>query len=121
MPVEMQYGRFLFPLADEIRQMIGIHSWARANNVNLRASMPYNRFKDTVADRVGDYLKTAGLVRQRPHPFPLHKKWEAARGTTERDLFRALCEVADLEIKRKSGGLPADVGMETFLLSRVRG
>ena len=32
----------------------------------------------------------------------------------------ALASIADLEIKRKSGGLPVDVGMETFLLSRVR-
>jgi DNA polymerase III delta subunit len=120
MPVDMQFGRFLFPLADEIRQMIGIHSFARMNNVNLRSSMQYNRFKDTVADRLGDYLKANGLVRQRPHPFPLHKKWEAARVYTEPDLFRALSELADLEIKRKSGGLPVDVGLETFLLARLR-
>jgi DNA polymerase III delta subunit len=120
MPVDMQYGRFLFPLAEEIRQMIGIHSFARVNNVNLRQSMQYNRFKDTLADRLGDYLKNHGLVRQRPHPFPLHKKWEAARGYSEVDLFRALATVADLEIKRKSGGLPVDVGLETFLLQRLR-
>lgn len=121
MPVEMHYGRFLFPLADEIRQMIGIHSFARMQNVNLKQSMQYNRFKDTVADRLGDYLKQHGLVRQRPHPFPLHKKWEAARTYSEADLFRALATIADLEIKRKSGGLPVDVGLETFLLQRVRG
>lgn len=121
MPVDMQYGRFIFPLADEVRQMIGIHSWARANNVNLRQSMPYNRFKDTIADRLGDSLKQFGLVRQRPHPFPLHKKWEAARNASEADLFAALAALADLEIKRKSGGLPVDVGLEAFLLQRVRG
>jgi DNA polymerase III delta subunit len=120
MPVEMHYGRFLFPLADEIRQMIGIHSWARANRVDLRAPMNYNRFKDTIADRLGDALKSYGLVRQRPHPFPLLKKWEAARNVREKDLFRALSELADLEVKRKSGGLPADVGLETFLLARLR-
>jgi DNA polymerase III delta subunit len=120
MPLEMQYGRFLFPLADELRQMIGIVSYARQNNIDLRASMNYNRFKDTVADRLGDYLKANGLVRQRPHPFPLHKKWEACRGHNEADLFRALASIADLEIKRKSGGIPADVGLETFLLSRLR-
>ena len=118
---EIHYGRFLFAIPDELRQMIGIHSWARAHNVNLRASMPYNRFKDTVADKLGDYLKAHGLVRQRPHPFPLHKKYEAARGYTEVELFRALSEMADLEIKRKSGGLPVDVGLETFMLSRLRG
>jgi DNA polymerase III delta subunit len=119
--VEIHYGRYLFAIPDELRQMIGIHSWARAHNVNLRASVTYNRFKDTIADKLGDYLKAHGLVRQRPHPFPLHKKYEAARGYTEADLFRALAEVADLDIKRKSGGLPADVGLETFLLSRLRG
>jgi DNA polymerase III delta subunit len=90
-------------------------------NVNLRQSMPYNRFKDTVADRLGDYLKANGLVRQRPHPFPLHKKWEAARSFSEADLFRALAQLADLEIKRKSGGMPADLALETFMLQRVRG
>jgi DNA polymerase III delta subunit len=120
MPLDMHYGRFLFPLAEELRQMIGIHSWARVHNVNLRQSMQYNRFKDTIADRLGDYLKAHGLVRQRPHPFPLHKKFEAARSYSEADLFRGLAFVADLEIKRKSGGLPVDVGIETFLLSRLR-
>lgn len=118
---EIHYGRYLFAIPDELRQMIGIHSWARAHNVNLRASMNYNRFKDTIADKLGDYLKQHGLVRQRPHPFPLHKKFEAARVYSEADLFRALAEVADLEIKRKSGGLPVDVGLETFLLARMRG
>ena len=120
MPVDMHYGRFLFPLADEVRQMIGIHSWARVNNVNLKQSMNYNRFKDTIADRLGDYMKNHALVRQRPHPFPLLKKWEAARTYSEADLFRALSQLADLEIKRKSGGLPVDVGIETFLLQRLR-
>ncbi len=119
--LEVHYGRYLFAIPEELRQMIGIHSWAKAQNVNLRASMPYNRFKDTIADRLGDSLKSYGLVRQRPHPFPLHKKWEAARRYTEADLFRALKEMADLEIKRKSGGLPVDVGLETFLLSQLRG
>lgn len=117
---EIHYGRYLFAIPEELRQMIGIHSWARAQNVNLRASMNYNRFKDTIADKLGDYLKAHGLVRQRPHPFPLLKKFEAARTYSEADLFRALAEVADLEIKRKSGGLPVDVGLETFLLSRMR-
>lgn len=118
--LEIHYGRFLFPIADELRQMIGIVSFARVHNVDLRQSMNYNRFKDMLADRVGDYLKQHGLVRQRPHPFPLHKKWEAARAWKEEDLFRALATVADLEVKRKSGGLPVDVGLETFLLSRLR-
>jgi DNA polymerase III delta subunit len=118
--LEIIYGRFHFPIAEEIRQMIGIHSFARTHNVNLKASMQYNRFKDSIADKLGDYLKTFGLVRQRPHPFPLHKKWEAARTLSEADLFRALGEIADLEIKRKSGGMPVELGLETFLLQRVR-
>ncbi len=116
-PLDFQYGRFLFPLADEIRQIIAIRSFARTRNIDLRAPMNYNRFKDTVADALGDALKTAGIVRQRPHPFPLHKKWEAARKHSDGDLFRALAAIADLEVKRKSGGVPTDIGFETFLLS----
>lgn len=119
-PVDIQYGRFIFPLADEIRQMIGIRAFAKLRKVDLRAPMNYNRFKDTVADALGDYLKQAGIVRQRPHPFPLQKKWEACRNVSEESLFRALAQLADLEIQRKSGGLPIDVGLETFLLSRAR-
>jgi DNA polymerase III delta subunit len=119
-PIDIQYGKFLFPLADEVRQMIGIVSFARTQRVDLRAPMNYNRFKDTLADRLGDYLKMNGIVRQKPHPFPLHKKWEAARNQSEASLFAALSELADLDIKRKSGGVPADVGLETFLLSRLR-
>lgn len=117
---EIHYGRFLFPLADELRQLIGIVSYARMQQIDLRASMNYNRFKDNVADRLGDYLKSNGLVRQRPHPFALHKKWEAARGKSEAQLFRSLAAIAELEIKRKSGGLPPDIGIETFLLARLR-
>jgi DNA polymerase III delta subunit len=59
-------------------------------------------------------------VRQKPHPFPLHKKWEAAARESEEALFRALATLADLEVKRKSGGVPVDLGLEMFLLSRVR-
>jgi DNA polymerase III delta subunit len=118
---EIHYGRYLFAIPEELRQMIAIHSWARAQNVNLRAPINYNRFKDTIADRLGDSMKTYGLVRQRPHPFPLHKKWEAARRYTEAQLFAALAEMSELEIKRKSGGLPVDIGLETFLLSQLRG
>lgn len=121
MPVEMQYGRFLFPLADELRQMIAIHSFARTNKVDLRQSMNYNRFKDTIADRLGDSMKNGGIVRQRPHPFALHKKWEAARSQSEVELWRSLAFVADLEVKRKSGGVAADVGMELFLLGKLGG
>jgi len=118
--IDIQYGKFLFPLADEIRQMIAIHSYARATSLNLRQSMQYNRFKDTIAEKLGDYMKNAGVVRQRPHPFPLHKKWSAAGAQREEDLWSALAFVAELDIKRKSGGVPVDVGIEMFLLSRAR-
>ncbi len=120
-PVEIHYGKFLFPLADEVRQMIAIVSYARARNLDLRRPIQYNRFRDTIAEELGDYLKNNGLVRQRPHPFPLHKKWEAAKRYGETDLFRALGQLADFEVKRKSGGVPVDVALETFLLARVRG
>ena len=63
-PIEIQYGKFLFPLADEVRQMIGIVSFARTQRIDLKAPMNYNRFKDTLADRLGDSLKANGLVRQ---------------------------------------------------------
>ena len=118
--IDIQYGKFLFPLADEIRQMIAIHSFARATSLNLRQSVQYNRFKDTIAEKLGDYMKNAGVVRQRPHPFPLHKKWSAAGAQREEDLWSALAFVAELDVKRKSGGVPVDVGIEMFLLSRVR-
>ena len=100
--------------------MIAIRSYARTKNIDLKASMNYNRFKDTVADALGDYMKTLGLVRQRPHPFSLHKKWEAARSQTDGGLFRALAAIADLDVKRKSGGVPVELGLETFLLSQVK-
>jgi len=115
---DILYGRYLFPIADELRQTIGIISFARTNKIDLTKPIQYNRFKDTIADRLGDYLKANGIVRQKPHPFPLHKKWEAARNQTEADLFSALREIADLEVKRKSGGVPVDLGLEMFLLSR---
>ncbi len=82
--IEIQYGKFLFPLADELRQLIAIHSFARAANLNLRQSIQYNRFKDTIAERLGDSMKNAGIVRQRPHPFPLHKKWSAAGASAKK-------------------------------------
>jgi DNA polymerase III delta subunit len=118
--MDVLYGRYLFPLADELRQMIGVISFARAQRMDLHKSIPYNRFKDTVADGLGEYLKSRNLVRQKPHPFPLHKKWEAAGRENEEALFRALATLADLEVKRKSGGIPVDLGLEMFLLSRVR-
>lgn len=116
---DILYGRYLFPLADEIRQMIAIRSWARSKNVDLHPSINYNRFRDTIAEPLGEYMKSVGVARQRMHPFPLHKKWEAARKHSDADLFQALAALAEIEVKRKSGGVPVDVGLEMFLLSRM--
>jgi DNA polymerase III delta subunit len=113
---EIQYGRFLFPIADELRQMIAIRSWAASAGVDLRQPMPYNRFKDTIAEKLGESMKSMGVVRQRPHPFPLHKKWEAAKKQSDAALFEALAFIADLDLQRKSGGIPIDTGLEAFLL-----
>jgi DNA polymerase III delta subunit len=117
--LDILYGRYLFPIADEIRQTIGILSFARVNKMDLQKTIAYNRFRETIADRLGEYLRENGIVRQKPHPFPLHKKWEAARSQNEQELFRALATIADLDVKRKSGGVPVDLGLEMFLLSRV--
>jgi hypothetical protein len=118
--VEIHYGKFIFNLADEVRQMIGIISFAKIADIDLKRGMQYNRFKDTLADRLGDALKANGIVRQRPHPFPLFKKFEAARAHTLAELFAALAALAQIDIDRKSGGLPADLAIDAFLLRRVR-
>lgn len=118
--VEIHYGKFIFSLADEVRQMIGIISFARAAGIDLKRGMQYNRFKDLLADRLGDALKADGIVRQRPHPFPLFKKFEAARAHSVAELFEALAALAQIDIDRKSGGLPADLAIDAFLLRRVR-
>jgi DNA polymerase III delta subunit len=115
---EIHYGRYLFAIADEIRQMLGILSFARLNKVDVRAPMQYNRFKDLLADPCSSYLVEKGLVRQKPHPFPLFKRFEALRRRTERDLVAAQIELARIEYRRKSGG-SAELGLETFLLSQT--
>src|SRR5207244_12127514 len=51
-PADILYGRYLFPIADEIRQTIGVISFARVNKTDLQKSMQYNGFKDTLADRL---------------------------------------------------------------------
>jgi DNA polymerase III delta subunit len=115
-PEDVIYGRFLFPLADEIRQILAIQSFARLQRVDLRRAMPYNTFKATLADDLTSYLSSNHLIRQKPHPFPLHKRFEAARRYKEKDLVDALREVARLEVARKSGGTDADVGLEVAVL-----
>ncbi|HVT04250.1 MAG TPA: hypothetical protein VHL58_12860 [Thermoanaerobaculia bacterium] len=115
-PLDVQYGKFLFPLADEIRQLLGIHSFARRRGINLNQSMSYNTFKDRMADALSAYLAENRLVKQKPHPFALHKRFEAARSHREGELLRALADIAELDFARKSGGMAVDVGLETLVL-----
>ena len=119
-PVEMQYGRFLFPLADEVRQLIAVQAFARLHKIDIRKSVTYNRFRDVFAEPLSEYLKSNGIVRQKPHPFALHKKFEAARNYSEQTLMSALEDLAELEFSRKSGGLPSDVGLESIVLMAAR-
>lgn len=114
---DIHFGRFLFAFADEIRQLLGVHSWARVNGIDLRRGMQYNQFKNTAADSLGEFLKERALVRQKPHPFALHKRFEAARLHREGALLDALDQLAELEFQRKSGGVPIDVGLETLVLA----
>ncbi len=116
-PVEMQYGRFIFPLADEVRQLLAIRAFARMRKINLNSPMQYNMFRDLIADPLGDYMKMNALVRQKPHPFPLHKKFQIARHHSEESLMRALSELAELDFNRKCGGVPTEVSLEALVLA----
>ena len=118
--IDIHYGKFLFPLADEVRQLIGVLSFARIRKIDPRVPVNYNRFKDSLADALGGYLKDLDLVRQRPHPFALHKKWEAARNFSEAELWDALRALAEVESGRKSGGVSPEIGIEALLLSAAR-
>lgn len=119
-PIDMHYGKFIFNLADELRQIIAVRAFARTKKLDLRRSMNYNQFKDSLADTLGDYLKELGVVRQKPHPFVLLKKFEAAKRFSDEQLFAALAELAELDFTRKSGGVPAEVGIETLVLAQMR-
>lgn len=114
---EIHYGRFLFPLADEIRQSIAILSFCRLRKIDPRRAGGYNQFRDSLADALGEFLKERGLARQKPHPFPLFKKFDAARRYNERTLMRSLGWLAEIDFQRKSGGAPIDVSLELFVLS----
>ena len=118
--IDIHFGKFLFPLADEIRQMIAIRSFAESRKIDLQKSIPYNRFKESLADPLGEFLQEQGVVRQRPHPFALHRKFEAARSHREETLFQALAELAEIDFRRKSGGVSAEVGLESLILSMGR-
>jgi DNA polymerase III delta subunit len=115
--LDIQYGKFLFPLADEIRQLIGIHSFAHMHGVDLRRAMQFNRFRDTLAEPLSEYLKEQSIVRQKPHPFALYRKFEAARNHSVDGLLAALSDLAELEFARKSGGVPPEIGLEAIVLS----
>lgn len=117
---DIHFGKFLFPLADEIRQLIAIRSFAQTRRIDLQRSMQYNRFKDSLAEPLGEFLVEHGVVRQKPHPFALHRKFEAARNHEDRALFEALAELADIDFRRKSGGISAELGLESLLLSTNR-
>jgi DNA polymerase III delta subunit len=116
-PLDIQYGKFIFPLADEVRQLIAIRSFARLRKIDLKRRMNYNQFKDTWADALGEFMKEHQLVRQKPHPFPLSKKFEAAQKYSEEKLFTALSTLAEIDFWRKSGGAPIDVALESFVAS----
>lgn len=115
-PSEILYGRFLFSLADEIRQLLGVHSFLRLEGIAASRAIGYPQFKDRVAERMGAYLKERGLARQKPHPFVLYKKMEAVRRYPEPELVQALQTLAEVELSRKSGG-SAEIGLEVAVLT----
>jgi DNA polymerase III delta subunit len=115
-PVEVASGRFIFPLADEIRQMLAIQSFCRENGIDVKRGVPYPTFKDRYADEINAYLTGNGIAKQKAHPFPLHKRFEASRRYREQQLVDALAELARLEVSRKSGGTAAELGLELAVL-----
>jgi len=114
---DIHFGKFLFTIADEIRQLIGILSWARSRKIDLRKGASYNRFKDSLADDLSEFLKKRGLVKQKPHPFALHKRFEASRGHDESTLLGLLTQIAEAEFQRKCGGYSAELGLELAILN----
>lgn len=118
-PSEIHFGKFLFPLADEVRQLLAIRSFAAIHGMDVRKSMQYNRFRDSIAEPLGEYLKASGLVRQKPHPFALHRRYEGARLYSETELFEALAQLAEMDFLRKSGGASAEASIENFLVMQL--
>jgi len=119
-PSEFHFGKFLFPLADEVRQLLAIRSFAALQGIDIRKPIHYNRFRDSIAEPMGEYLKRNGLVRQKPHPFALHRRFEGARMFSEGELLEALRQLAELDFLRKSGGASAESALENFLMMHVR-
>ena len=113
---EVAFGRFILPLADELRQMLAIQSFCRARGIDARRAIPYPAFKDRLADELNAHLTEHGISKQKQHPFPLHKRFEASRRYREQQLVDALAELARLEVSRKSGGTAAELGLEMAVL-----
>lgn len=118
-PSEIHFGKYLFPLADEVRQLLAVRSFAAMHGMDIRKSMQYNRFRDSIAEPLGEYLKNHGLVRQKPHPFALHRRYEGARLYSDDELFEALRQLAEMDFLRKSGGASAEASIENFLLMQL--
>ncbi|MGA7616278.1 MAG: hypothetical protein WBX15_13975 [Thermoanaerobaculia bacterium] len=117
MPVDMHFGKYLFALAEEVRQLIGVRSFVRKNGIDPKRSIPYNRFKESLAPALGEFLVQHRLARQRLHPFALFRKFEAAAGFSEQQLLETLEQIAKIEVDRKSGGIGAELGLESLVLS----
>lgn len=114
---EILYGRYLFSLADEIRTLIGVHSFLRSRGMPPGRRMSYNQFKGQLGDQLGAFLKERGLTRQKMHPFVLFKKYEGAARYSEKVLIRALQRIGEIEVERKSGGVPPTISIDALLLS----
>lgn len=113
---EILYGRYLFSLADEIRTLIAVHSFLRSRGLRP-TRMNYNLFKGQMGDQLGIFLKERGMTRQKLHPFVVFKKYEGAARYGEKLLVRALQRIGEIELERKSGGVPPTVSLEALLLS----
>ena len=118
-PLDVIYGRFIFPIAEEMRQLLAVRSFARQQGLDIRR-VPYNTFKDRHAEPLTSYLQTHGLVKQRPHPFALFKRFESAGRYSDAELLDGMEKVADLEVARKSGGTDPETATELLVLGLIK-
>ena len=116
MPDDVAVGGYVLTLAEEVRQILAIQSFCRSEKIDPRRRVSYNEFKDGLAIRINAYLAEHGLVRQKTHPFPLLKRFEAAGRYRETSLVRTLQALTEMEFDRKSGGVPVQVRLETAVL-----
>ncbi|MDX1584791.1 MAG: hypothetical protein R3338_14425, partial [Thermoanaerobaculia bacterium] len=114
---DLLYGRYLFSLAEEIRTLIAVHSFCRSSGLRPGRRMGFNQFKGELAGRMGTFFQERRITRKKLHPFVLYKKYEAAGRYSEKMLLRSLQRISEIEIERKSGGVPPSVSMEALLLS----